>query len=61
MTLADISGTPAAYLSVKDAAALLACSEKVVRAEIQRGRLPSYRVGRLVRIRISDLEQLRKP
>ena len=61
MTLADISGTPAAYLSVTDAAALLACSEKVVRAEIQRGRLPSYRVGRLVRIRISDLEQLREP
>jgi excisionase family DNA binding protein len=54
------TGTPAAYLSVKDAAALLSCSEKVVRAEITRGRLPSYRVVRLVRIRISDLKQLRE-
>jgi excisionase family DNA binding protein len=50
----------AEYLSVKDAAAMLACSEKVVRAEIQRGRIPCYRVGRLVQIRISDLEQLRQ-
>ena len=48
------------YLSVKDAAQLLACSEKVVRAEIQRGRIPSYRIGRLIRIRIADLEQLRE-
>jgi excisionase family DNA binding protein len=61
MALTDISGTPAAYLSVKDAAALLSCSEKVVRAEIQRGRLPSYRVGRLIRIAIRDLELLREP
>ena len=50
----------AAYLSVKEAATLLACSEKVVRAEIQRGRIPSYRVGRLIRIRIADLEQFRE-
>jgi excisionase family DNA binding protein len=50
----------AEYLSVKQAAAVLACSEKVVRAEITRGRLPSYRVGRLVRIRIADLDQLRQ-
>ena len=28
---------------------------KVVRAEIQRGRLPSYRIGRLIRIRLADL------
>ncbi len=50
----------AEYLSVKQAAVVLACSEKVVRAEIQRGRIPSYRIGRLIRIRIADLEQLRE-
>jgi excisionase family DNA binding protein len=52
--------TPA-YLSVRDAAELLAVSEKTVRADISRGRLPAYGVGRLVRIRIADLELLREP
>jgi excisionase family DNA binding protein len=54
------TGTPPerAFASVADAARILACSEKVVRSEIQRGRLPSYRVGRLIRIRITDLDQL---
>jgi excisionase family DNA binding protein len=51
----------AEYASVKTAAAVLAVSEKVLRAEITRGRLPAYRVGRLVRIKIVDLEQLREP
>jgi excisionase family DNA binding protein len=46
------------FLSVKEAAQLLNVSEKVVRADITRGRLPAYRVGRLVRIRRSDLELL---
>jgi excisionase family DNA binding protein len=47
------------FLSVADAARILVCSEKVIRAELKRGRLPEYRIGRLVRIRASDLEQLR--
>jgi excisionase family DNA binding protein len=47
------------FLSVAEIAQLLGCSEKVVRAEVKRGRLPEYRVGRLVRIRVSDLERLR--
>jgi excisionase family DNA binding protein len=47
------------FLSVAETAQLLGCSEKVVRAEIKRGRLPEYRVGRLVRIRVADLERLR--
>ena len=46
------------FLSVKEAAQLLSVSEKVVRADIVRGRLPAYRVGRLVRIRRVDLELL---
>jgi excisionase family DNA binding protein len=47
------------FLSVSEAARILAVSEKVVRAEIRRGRLPEYRVGRLVRIRYADLDRLR--
>jgi excisionase family DNA binding protein len=49
------------FLSVADTARLLDCSEKVVRAEIRRGRLPEYRVGRLVRVRVSDIDRLRTP
>ena len=48
----------AEFLSVREAAQLLNVSEKVVRADITRGRLPAYRVGRLVRIRRADLELL---
>ena len=47
------------YISVAECARLLSCSEKVVRSEITRGRLPAYRVGRLVRIRVADLERLK--
>jgi excisionase family DNA binding protein len=47
------------YLSVADAAEVLGVSQKVVRADITRGRLPAYRIGRLVRIKTTDLERLR--
>lgn len=36
------------FLSVAESAQLLGCSKKLVRAELRRGRLPKYRVGRLV-------------
>ena len=49
------------FLSVAETAQLLGCSEKVIRAELKRGRLPEYRVGRLVRVRVADLERLRTP
>jgi|JI10StandDraft_1071094.scaffolds.fasta_scaffold1189514_1 excisionase family DNA binding protein len=42
--------------SLKEAAAQLSCSEVSVRRWIQQGRLPCVRVGRLVRIRQSDLD-----
>jgi excisionase family DNA binding protein len=49
------------YVSVAEAAIMLGVSEKVIRADINRGRLPSYRVGRLIRIKLADLELLREP
>lgn len=42
-------------LSLKDAAARLACSEAMLRKWIHRGKLPTVKVGRLTRIRQQDL------
>lgn len=44
-------------VSVKTAAAMTETSETTLRAEIDAQRLPAYRVGRMIRIRVSDLEQ----
>jgi excisionase family DNA binding protein len=43
---------------VKEAAELLACSEAAVRKWIYQQRLPKVKVGRLTRLRLSDLEAL---
>jgi len=45
-------------LSVREVAEYLGVSEKLVRAEIERGRLPAYRVGRVYRVRESALDAL---
>lgn len=45
------------YLSVAETAALLRVSEKVIRAEIRRGRLPEYRIGRIIRIARVDVDR----
>jgi excisionase family DNA binding protein len=42
-------------LSVKDAAALLGCSEAAIRKWLYQRRLRGVRVGRLVRLREEDL------
>ncbi len=42
--------------SLKETAEQLSCSDISVRRWIQQGRLPFVRVGRLVRIRQSDLD-----
>jgi excisionase family DNA binding protein len=44
-------------LSVDDASAILSVSSKTVRRMIDRGELPTCRLGRLVRVRRSDLER----
>lgn len=45
-------------LTVKEAAELLACSEAAVRKWIYQQRLPKVKVGRLTRLRQSDVEAL---
>ncbi len=43
-------------LSIKGAAGSLACSEAMLRKWIHQGKLPRVKVGRLTRIRQSDIE-----
>ena len=45
-------------LSVKEAAALLSCSEAAIRKWIYQRRLPRVKVGRLTRLRQRDVEAL---
>lgn len=47
----------AVAVSVKTAAAMTEVSETTLRAEIDAQRLPAYRVGRSIRIRVVDLEE----
>jgi excisionase family DNA binding protein len=44
-------------VSLKGAAKILAVSVRTVRREIDRGRLVAFRVGRSLRIRISELRR----
>ncbi len=45
-----------ALLSIKEAAMRLGCSEAMLRKWIHQRRLPTVKIGRLTRIRRSDLE-----
>jgi len=45
-------------LSVKEAADVLSCSEAAIRKWLYERRLPRVKLGRLTRIRQSDLEGL---
>ena len=44
-------------LTVKEAAKRLACTEAAIRKWLYSHRLPAVRVGRLVRVRESDLDE----
>jgi len=43
-------------VSIKEAAALLACSEALLRKRLYQRALPCVKIGRLTRIRKTDLE-----
>jgi len=45
-------------LTVKQTAELLACTEAAIRKWIYQRRLPVVKVGRLTRLRLSDVEAL---
>lgn len=44
-------------VSVKTAAALVDVSETTLREAINRRQLPAFRVGRMIRVLVSDLEE----
>jgi excisionase family DNA binding protein len=48
-------------VSVKEAAVLMGCSEAAVRKWLSQRRLRSVKVGRLTRLRITDLEAFVRP
>lgn len=43
------------YVSRKQAAEMLSCSDQLISKLIKNGKLPAYHLGRAVRIKISDL------
>lgn len=50
------------YLSLEEAAEYLCVSEKTLRRRIADGTVPAYRLGhRVIRIKITDLDQLLRP
>ena len=46
------------YLTIHEASEILLVHKATIRRWIASGRLPAYRVGRLVRIKASDLDNL---
>lgn len=48
--------TPAIAVAVKTAAAMTDVSESTIREAISKQQLPAYRVGRSIRIKVTDLE-----
>jgi excisionase family DNA binding protein len=56
LTLAAVlHGQQDKWLTVKEAAAALQCSEDAIYQQCEAGALPHKRVGRMIRIRESDL------
>ena len=43
------------YVSRKQAALIVSCSDQLISKMIKTGRLPAFRLGRAVRIKLSDL------
>jgi excisionase family DNA binding protein len=49
------------YASLVDAAEYLGVNERTIRRHISAGDLPAYRLGRLVRVDLDELDQALKP
>ena len=49
------------YASLADAAAYVDCNERTLRRHIAAGRLRGYRLGKLVRVDLSELDAIMKP
>lgn len=50
--------SPIDYVDVRQAAEILGTSTKTIRRRISDGTIPAYRLGNLVRIKVSDLEHV---
>ena len=48
---------PPTWLSTADAAERLGIGRRGVEVLVERGELPAYKIGRLVRYRLSDLDE----
>jgi excisionase family DNA binding protein len=49
------------YASLADAAAYLRCNEKTLRRHIAAGDLTGYRLGRVIRVDLNELDELLNP
>lgn len=49
------------YASLADAAAYVDCNERTLRRHIAAGQLRGYRLGRLLRIDLDDLDAMLQP
>jgi excisionase family DNA binding protein len=49
------------YATLAQAAEYLSCNERTLRRQIAAGKLPAYRLGKLIRIDLADLDALIKP
>jgi excisionase family DNA binding protein len=64
MTVARKRGRPPssmAFVSLVEGAELYGISVRTLRRHIATGALKAYRVGRLIRVRLTDLDQLARP
>jgi len=49
------------YASMADAADYAACNERTLRRQIAEGKLTGYRLGRVYRIDLNELDQIMAP
>lgn len=62
MPKASISGTyPHPFVSLQRAAVMYGTSVDTMRRRVRDGSLPAFRNGRLIRVKVSDLEALFRP
>jgi excisionase family DNA binding protein len=55
------SSTNRRYASLADAATYVNCNERTIRRHISAGRLRGYRLGRLVRVDLDELDAMMRP
>jgi excisionase family DNA binding protein len=49
------------YITIKEAAAVLAVTDRTIRTMIADGRLVGYRIGKVIRLRFDEVEAAMQP